>query len=333
MNGEHAWNNRSVLVTGGAGFIGSWISHGLIEAGANVCILDRKERLPEAHGHYEAVRDKAAYVQGDVRDENILSDVLKRRKIQTVFHLAAEAIVGSAYSNPGEALDTNIRGTWTVFEAIRKINSRIHVVLASSDKAYGAHEALPYTEDFPLSGKNPYDCSKSASDLIAQMYMHTYGMPISITRCGNVYGGGDFNFSRLIPDTIRSLSEGKPVVIRSDGLYRRDYVYVGDIVAAYMSAASALISGKTQNSIFNFGTGAPKRALDVVSSVTRLMGSALEPIVLANAQYEIRDQYLDSARARETLGWNPRVGLEEGLTATIAWYKEYFRKNGISSAV
>lgn len=333
MSGEHTWNNRSVLVTGGAGFIGSWISHGLIEAGANVCILDKKNRLPEAHGHYEAVRDKAAYIQGDVRDEKNLSDVLKRREIQTVFHLAAEAIVGSAYSNPGEALDTNIRGTWTVFEAIRKINPRIHVVLASSDKAYGAHETLPYTEDFPLIGKNPYDCSKSAADLIAQMYVHTYGMPISITRCGNIYGGGDFNFSRLIPDTIRSLSENKPPVIRSDGLYRRDYVYVSDIIAAYLSAASALISGKTPHSIFNFGTGVPQRALDVVSSVTRLMGSALEPIVLASAQYEIRDQYLDSARARETLGWHPRVGLEEGLTATIAWYKEYFRKNRISSVV
>lgn len=326
MSGKHTWDNRSVLVTGGAGFIGSWISHGLIEAGANVCILDKKNGLPEAHGHYEVVRSGAAYVQGDVRDEKNLSDILKRRKIQTVFHLAAEAIVGSAYSNPGEALDTNIRGTWTVFEAIRKINPRIHVVLASSDKAYGAHETLPYTEDFSLIGKNPYDCSKSASDLIAQMYMHTYGMPISITRCGNVYGGGDFNFSRLIPDTIRSLSEGKPPVIRSDGLYRRDYVYVSDIVAAYLSAASALISGKTKNSIFNFGTGVPQRALDVVSSVTRLMGMEIQPVVLASAQYEIRDQYLDSARAQKTLGWHPCVGLEEGLATTVAWYKEFFER-------
>ena len=334
MNSAHSsWNNRSVLVTGGAGFIGSWLAHGLIDADANVYILDKKKHLPQVSGHYEVVESKATYIQGDVRDGRMLADVLTRHKIQTVFHLAAEAIVGNAYSHPSEALDTNIRGTWTVLDAVRQTNPEIEVVIASSDKAYGAHETLPYTEDFPLIGNNPYDSSKSAADLIAQMYIHTYGMPVSITRCGNVYGGGDFNFSRLIPDTIRSLLQGKPPVIRSDGLYIRDYVHVRDIVSAYMSAGDALITGKTPHSILNFGTGAPQRALDIVSAVTRLMGMTLKPTVLNEARYEIRDQYLDSTRAREILGWNPRISLEAGLSDTISWYKEYFRENDSSSVV
>ena len=327
------WSNHPVLVTGGAGFIGSWLADGLIEAGADVYILDKKKNLPRAHGHYELVNSKGTYIHGDVRDAKKLESILREHNIKTVFHLAAEAIVGNALLNPSEALDTNIRGTWTLLEAVRQTNPRIEVVVASSDKAYGAHKNLPYTEDFPLIGKNPYDASKSAADVVAQMYMHTYDMPISIIRCGNVYGGGDFSFSRLIPDTIRSLSQGKPPVIRSDGLYRRDYVHVSDIVRAYLSAGEALIKKEAPNSIFNFGTGAPERALDVVSTVTRLMGMALAPVVLDEARYEIRDQYLDSARAREMLGWSPRIGLEEGLGDTIAWYREYFKKNEITRVV
>lgn len=275
------------------------------------------------------VRNKAIYIKGDVRDERKLKQIFSEHDIKTVFHLAAEAIVGNALLNPSEALDTNIRGTWTVLEAIRQTNPKTPVVVASSDKAYGAHETLPYAEDFPLVGKNPYDCTKSCADLIAQMYVHTYDLPIAVTRCGNVYGGGDLNFSRLIPDTIRSSLEGRAVQIRSDGMYRRDYVFVGDIVDAYMFTAEALISGKIANGVFNFGTGTPECALDVVSQITRLMDATLKPVVLGTARYEIRDQYLDATRARETLGWHPHVNLTDGLRETISWYKEFFAQNKV----
>lgn len=317
------WSNRPVLVTGGAGFIGSWLAEGLLEAGANVFILDTKEHLPKAHGHYELVREKATYIQGDVRDEKKVKEILSEHNIGTVFHLAAEAIVDNALSDPGEALDTNIRGTWTVLEAVRQTNPKIPVVIASSDKAYGAHETLPYTEDFPLVGKNPYDCTKSCADLIAQMYIHTYNLPIAVTRCGNVYGGGDLNFSRLIPDTIRSSLAGRPVQIRSDGMYKRDYVFVGDIVAAYMSTAEALISGKIANGVFNFGTGLPQQAIDVVTKITKHIGTAYEPVILNTASYEIKDQYLDATRAHSVLGWHPRTPFEVGIIPTVVWYREF----------
>ncbi|OGM93707.1 hypothetical protein A2935_01645 [Candidatus Wolfebacteria bacterium RIFCSPLOWO2_01_FULL_47_17b] len=326
------WRNRPVLVTGGAGFIGSWLADGLIRRGADVTILDIKKALPDAGGHYDTLRSKGRYIQGDVRDEKVLEDILRRYHITTVFHLAAEAIVGNALKDPGEALDTNIRGTWTVLEAVRRLNPKIHVITASSDKAYGAHETLPYTEEFSLSGRNPYDCSKSCADLIAQMYGHTYGLCLVVTRCGNVYGGGDLNFSRLVPDTIRSLWHGKAPVIRSDGMFRRDYVFVSDIVSAYLSTAEALIAGEMKHHVFNFGTGAPQRAIDMVSRITELMDTTLQPVILSEAQYEIKDQYLDASRAQETLRWHPRVGLEEGLVDTIAWYKEYFRQSGITSS-
>ena len=327
MNHERTpWNNHPVLVTGGAGFIGSWLADGLIRRGADVIILDSKKSLPDVGGHYDAVRSKGRYIQGDVRDKKALEDILRRYHITTVFHLAAEAIVGNALSNPEEALDTNIRGTWTVLEAVRRLNPKIHVITASSDKAYGTNPALPYTEDFPLLGKSPYDCSKSCADLIAQMYGHTYGLCLAVTRCGNVYGGGDLNFSRLVPDTIRSLWHGKAPVIRSDGMFRRDYIFVSDIVSAYLSTAEALIAGEMKHHVFNFGTGAPQRAIDVVSRITELMDTTLQPVILNEAQYEIKDQYLDASRAQETLRWHPQVSLEQGLAETVLWYKEFFEK-------
>ena len=323
---KYFWQGRPVLVTGGAGFIGAHLTDALIGLGTDVYVLDKKESIPEAGGHYDTIRKSAKYFCGDIRDGELLKKIFSKRKILTVFHLAAEAIVGRALENPADALDTNIRGTWTLLDAIRQVNPKIEVVIASSDKAYGDHEVLPYTEDFSLKGKNPYDCSKSCTDLVAQMYANTYGLPIWVTRCGNVYGGGDLNFSRLIPDTIRSLHRGKRPEIRSDGEYKRDYIFVSDIVSAYILSAEALSDGRAKSEVFNFGPGAPERALDVVSKISGIMAVSLEPVIQSSVKYEIKDQYLDAAKARKVLGWEPRIGLGDGLTHTVEWYRKYFER-------
>lgn len=318
------WKERAILVTGGAGFIGSWLSLALLKKGARVIILDKKEKLPSL-GSHDRELNSAFYIYGNVCDSELLSRVFEEHKIQTVFHLAAEAIVGRAYENPVEALETNVRGTWTLLEASRQKNPGAEIVIASSDKAYGAHAKLPYREDFALLGENPYDCSKSAADRIAYMYAQSYGLNLAITRCGNVYGGGDFNFSRLVPDVIRSLVLKKPPEIRSDGKFRRDYVHVSDIVHAYIRTAEALIQKEIQaGDAFNFGTSTPRTALEVVVDIADLMQSELRPVILATARYEIKDQYLDSGKARQVLGWAPIVEFSDGLRDTIDWYSNYF---------
>lgn len=317
------WNGRPVLVTGGAGFIGSWLSRQLLELGARVYILDIKESLPRIGTPYHDL-DRAVYVSGDVCDQKLVAELLRKENIRTIFHLAAEAIVGEAYKNPARAFRTNVQGTVAVLEAARVVNPEVEIVIASSDKAYGQHETLPYREDFPLIGRNPYDCTKSCADLAAQSYAATYGSRVGITRCGNVYGGGDLNFSRLIPDSIRSLFLNKSPEIRSDGLYKRDYVHVSDIVKAYIRTAEALIGKKIQaGDAFNFGTNTPRTALGVVQNITAFMGREINPVILATASYEIKDQYLDSAKAREILDWTPTVEFEDGLRDTIDWYSRY----------
>ena len=329
-NSEHnikknVWNNRSVLVTGGAGFIGSWLSWALFKSGAHVVILDKKKSFPLSGEPWEALKAGVTYISGDIRESQLLLRLFRKYKPQTVFHLAAEAIVGRAYKNPAKALDTNVRGTWTVLEVCRKTSPEVVVVMASSDKAYGSHAKLPYREDFPLLGENPYDCSKSVADRVAQMYAKSFGVRLAVTRCGNVYGGGDLNFSRLVPETIRAIFLKRNPKIRSDGLYRRDYVHVSDIVGAYVRTAEALIKNEIQpGDAFNFGTNTPRTALEVIKKLIELTGSKKSPIILATARYEIRDQYLDSTKARKTLGWTPVVQFEDGLRSTINWYSKYF---------
>lgn len=325
IKNRNVWKGRVVLVTGGAGFIGSWLSLALFKNGARVVILDKKKSFPLSGEPWKTLKAGITYVSGDVREPQLLLRLFKKYKPQTIFHLAAEAIVGRAYENPAEALDTNVRGTWNLLEICRKKSPKAEIIIASSDKAYGSHTELPYREDFPLLGENPYDCSKSAADRVAQMYAKSYGVRLAITRCGNVYGGGDLNFSRLIPDSIRSLFFNKNPEIRSDGLYRRDYVHVSDIASAYIRTAEALIGKKIQaGDAFNFGTNTPRTALEVVQSITALMGREIHPVILATARYEIRDQYLDSAKARETLGWAPVVEFQDGLRSTVNWYSNYF---------
>lgn len=318
---KNFWSKRPVLVTGGAGFIGSWLSRALLGYTADVTIVDIKPSLPRHKSPYGNLA-LAEYVSGDVRDQNLIEELLRKKHIKTIFHLAAEAIVGETYKNPALALDTNIRGTTAVLEAARLADKNIDIVIASSDKAYGSHDSLPYKEDFPLVGRNPYDCSKSCADLVAQSYAATYGSKVAITRCGNIYGGGDLNFSRLIPDTIRSLIRGKSPELRSDGNFQRDFVHVDDIVAGYIAVAEALGRNEHVGEAFNFGHNRPHRVIDVVKKISEAMHVPLEPKILATAQFEIRDQYLDAKKAEEKLGWRPAVDLASGLEKTISWYKE-----------
>lgn len=326
------WQGRRVLITGGDGFVGMWLGYTLGSLGAQVALLGAKEFLPEMDPAMQGALALCPYFRADVRDRTHVEELIKKNRIQTLFHLAAKAIVGDALEDPVDALDINVRGTWTILDACRKIDKAIDIVVASSDKAYGTHAILPYKEDFSLQGRNPYDCSKSCADLIAQMYAETYQLRVGVTRCANIYGGGDLHFSRLVPDTIRALYYGRRPQIRSDGLFRRDYVYVKDVVAGYIAIAEALGRGDIRGEVFNFGTNTSYPAIEVVKKITALMGSSFEAEILATAQYEIRDQYLDAGKARSILGWEPRFDLDSGLKETIAWYQDFFRRqDGLSA--
>jgi CDP-glucose 4,6-dehydratase len=318
------WLDQPVFVTGATGLVGGWLIRRLIKAGAAVVCLVRDQEP-----HCELVRSglcgKVAIVQGDVRDQGVLERALGEYEIGTVFHLAAQTIVGIANRNPISTFETNIQGTWSLLEACRRSPLVRQVVVASSDKAYGDQVQLPYDERTPLEGKHPYDASKSCSDLIAQTYAVTYGLPVAITRCGNFYGGGDLNWNRLIPGTIRSVLRGQRPVIRSDGLNVRDYFYVEDGAAAYTELAEHLAKDRSlTGEAFNFSNELQVTVLELVGHILRIMDSNLEPEVRNEATNEIRHQYLSAAKARQRLKWAPLFDLETGLRKTVAWYKEYF---------
>jgi CDP-glucose 4,6-dehydratase len=268
--------------------------------------------------------ERVHVARGDVRDQAFLERVLGECEIDTVIHLAAQTIVGIANRNPISTLETNVAGTWALLEACRRSPAVRQIVLASSDKAYGDQDRLPYDESTSLRGRHPYDVSKSCGDLIAQMYATTYGTPVTITRCGNFYGGGDLNWNRVVPGTIRSVLRGDRPIIRSDGHYVRDYFYVEDGAAAYMLLAERLAAdGSLSGSAFNFSNEQQVSVLEIVRKVLALMGSGLEPDIRNEAVHEIRRQYLSAARAREVLNWRPAFSLDEGLQQTIAWYREF----------
>lgn len=320
------WKNRSVFVTGAAGLLGSHLCAELISRGARVIGLVR-DRVPYSHLFSSGASEKMILVTGDLRDQPLLERVLNGYEIQTVFHLAAQAIVGAANRNPIETFDSNIRGTWTVLEAARRTKSIKQVLVASSDKAYGAHEVLPYDETMPLQGRHPYDVSKTCTDLIAQSYAHTYGLPVGITRCGNLFGGGDLNWNRLVPGTMRAALEGTAPLIRSDGLMTRDYLYVEDAVGAYLHLAQKL---SEDNSLigqpFNFGHNSPLSVLDLAQKILEVSGRTdLKPEVLNEASNEIAHQYLDATRAHKVLGWQPQFSIEDGLARTLGWYRQYLQ--------
>jgi CDP-glucose 4,6-dehydratase len=266
-------------------------------------------------------------VRGDVRDQETLERALGEYEIVTVLHLAAQAIVGVANRNPVSTLDTNVRGTWALLEACRRSPLVKQIVVASSDKAYGDQSVLPYTEDTPVLGRHPYDVSKSCADLIAQMYARTYGLPVAVTRCGNFYGGGDLNWNRIVPGTIRSIIRGERPIIRSDGTLTRDYIYVEDGACAYTLLAEQIaVQPALAGDVFNFSYERPLSVLEVVRHILRVMESDLQPEIRNEATHEIRDQYLDAAKARRVLGWTPALDLDATLAATVDWYREYFAR-------
>jgi CDP-glucose 4,6-dehydratase len=259
-----------------------------------------------------------------VRDQALLERVLGEYEIDIVLHLAAQSIVGIANRNPVSTFETNIAGTWMLLEAARRSPTVKAIVLASSDKAYGSCDVLPYVESTPLRGEHPYDVSKSCADLIAACYAKTWNVPVAVTRCGNFFGGGDLNWNRVVPGTIRSILRGERPIVRSDGKFIRDYIYVEDAVDSYLHLAEALRKdSKFAGEAFNFSTGKPLNVLEMVDAIRAMMQSDLEPVVLNEASNEIRAQHLDSSKAHTELGWQARYGLKEGLARTVAWYRNF----------
>jgi CDP-glucose 4,6-dehydratase len=320
------WQDRPTLVTGATGLVGGWVVRRLLDLGADVVCLVR-DWVPQSLLIGEGLLTRVKSVRGDVRDQPLLERILGEYEVDTVIHLAAQTIVGIANRNPTSTFETNVGGTWSLLEACRRSPLVKQIVIASSDKAYGSHEQLPYGESAPLQGRHPYDVSKSAADLIAQSYGVTYGLPVAITRCGNFYGGGDLNWNRIVPGTIRSVIREERPIIRSDGTYIRDYFYVEDGAASYLALAEAL-AGKPElrGESFNFSNESPMTVVEVVDRVLKLMGSDLKPEIRNEATNEIRAQYLSAEKARTGLDWAPLFTMEEGLTRTISWYRDFFRR-------
>jgi CDP-glucose 4,6-dehydratase len=325
---ETFWQDRPTLVTGATGLVGSWLVKRLLAAKADVICLVR-DWIPQSELVQSGNLDRVKVVRGDICDQELLERILGEHEIDTVIHLAAQTIVTIANRNPGSTFETNIGGTWRLLEACRRSPAVKQIVAASSDKAYGDQPILPYAETTPLQGQHPYDVSKSCADLIAHTYAVTYGLPVVITRCGNFYGGGDLNWNRIIPGTIRSIVRGQAPVIRSDGQYVRDYFYVEDGAAAYMTLAERLCEHpELMGEAFNFSNELQITVLELVQKILALMGSNLKPEIRNEVSNEIRNQYLNAEKARRLLNWRPLFDIDVGLKSTIQWYEEFLRKNG-----
>ncbi len=321
------WGNKRVLVTGFEGFLGSNLTKTLVSSEAKIFGLDKKV------GRRDTILTKADYkkitvIKGNIANYALLKDVIIKNKINVVFHLAAEAIVGKCNLNPLVTFSTNIKGTWNLLEACRNSKTIKSIIIASSDKAYGTHKKLPYKEDTSLIGNHPYDMSKSCADLIAYTYFHTYNLPVAITRCGNIYGQGDFNFSRIIPDAIRCALTGKTLLIRSDGKFTRDYVYVDDIVNGYIVLAEKLQKLGFGGEAFNFSNENPITVIKLLNEIKKFnfCGNKLNYKIMNTAKYEIKKQYLSAVKAKRVLGWRPKYSLEEGLKKTMGYYIDLLSK-------
>lgn len=319
------WKDKNIFVTGATGLLGSWLVKALVDNNANLVCLVR-DIVPKSNLYLNGYYKKVVMVNGSLEDYFLIERTLNEYEVDTIFHLGAQTIVGTANRSPLATFESNIKGTWSVLEAARNSKLIERIIVASSDKAYGEHEKLPYTEDMPLKGRHPYDVSKSCADLIAQSYYYTYDLPVGITRCGNFYGGGDLNFNRLIPGTIKSVLNNERPVIRSDGKYIRDYIFILDAVEAYLFLAQKLDNPAIRGA-FNFSNESQVTVLDVVKKILKLMNREdLEPVILNETKSEIKHQYLSARKAREMLGWKPKYTLERGLTETIEWYKKFFEE-------
>ena len=320
------WLDRPTFVTGGTGLVGSWLVKRLIDAGADVVCLVR-DWVPQSEMVRKGWIEQVKVVRGDIRDRDVMERALGEFEIDTVIHLAAQTIVTIANRNPISTFETNIAGTWNLLEACRRSPRVKQIVVASSDKAYGDQEILPYDENTPLQGQHPYDVSKSAADLIAYTYSKSFDLPVAITRCGNFYGGGDLNWNRIIPGTIRSILRGQPPIIRSDGEYIRDYFYVEDGAAAYMLLAEELAARRElKGQAFNFSNEIQVSVREIVDRILKAMNSDLNPDIRNEVSNEIRHQYLSAEKARRELHWKPMFDLDEGLQRTIDWYRNFFHE-------
>ena len=327
---------RSALVTGGRGFVGAWLCRALLERGIAVVSFDRRApRERPSTIEMIGIESRVTEAAGSLLDGDLIARTVAAHEIDTVFHLAAETIVGTVQADPAAAFETNVRGTWTVLEACRGSGVE-RVVFASSDKAYGAHKELPYREDFALQPTAPYEASKAAADLIARSYWPSYGLPVAVTRFANIYGGGDLNFSRLVPEAACAALDGRAPVLRSDGSPVRDLLYVEDAAAAYLAIAERLGDEAVRGEAFNAGGERPYSVLEIVETISRLAGTGVEPEILGTGSPagEIDRQFVDAAKLRERCGWEPRVNLEEGLRRTLDWYGEHpeIRPTGPDSA-
>lgn len=321
------WKGKNVFVTGGSGFFGSWLVEKLIELKSRVVVIVR-DYAPEFKFFAENLANRVCVVRGVIEDFYLVERILNEYEIEVVFHLAAQTIVPIANNNPLSTFESNIKGSWVLLDACRR-NKRVKkIIVVSSDKAYGEKKELPYVEDMPLEGRNPYDVSKSCADLISQMYFHHYNLPICIMRCANLFGGGDLNFSRLIPGTIRSAYYDERPIIRSNGKYIRDYLYIKDAVMAIILLAEKMDEVGIVGHAFNFSNELRLTVLDVVKRILKLMNKEyLEPIILDEAKGEIVNQYLSTEKARRMLGWSPMYNFDDALVETIEWYKRYFQLN------
>ncbi|MBI2598115.1 MAG: GDP-mannose 4,6-dehydratase [Candidatus Diapherotrites archaeon] len=322
---KNFWEEKKVFITGADGFIGSWVAKELVEKKAKVVALVR-DLKPGLGFDLHGLRDRITIVNGDLADLKVLQRALNEYEIDSVFHIAAQAIVGIANKSPLSTFESNIKGTWNILEACRLNDSIQRIVVASSDKAYGAQKQLPYTEESPLLGIYPYDASKACADILARSYFATYGLPVAVTRNANTFGGGDMNFSRIIPDAIKCLIDGKKFAIRSDGTPERDYMYVKDASNAYLALGKALDRKELHGEAFNFGTERPVSVVELFKKISSLMGKPNEqPEILGQARNEIDTQYLSISKAKKLLGWQPKYSLEKGLMETIEWYRKFFK--------
>src|SRR3989338_2682473 len=320
------WKNLPVLVTGADGFIGSWIAKELIEQGAEVYTIVRDIKK-QSNLDVLNLRNKINIVHGDLANFDVCNSVLKEHKIVICFHIAAQAIVGIANDSPLSTFESNIKGTWNILEAARLSKFIKGVIVASSDKAYGVQKRLPYTEESPLLGLYPYDASKACADILSRSYFKTYGLAVAVTRNANTYGGGDLNFSRLVSQTEKTVFKNQKPIIRSDGTPERDYMYIKDAVNAYLKLASNINRKDVQGEAFNFGTSKPISVLELYNKIINLMGKKIKPKILGNAKNEIDKQYLSIEKAKRVLKWQPKYSIEQGLRETIAWYRQFFKKN------